>query len=229
MSNIKAVKAVKAVKADTTDTTTDTTTTTTDRASEVQAVFIDAIQYRKTQREAELSGTGKVCTTIGADLNDVKKDEFKRQLESIVKHGFTSFDDLEALARTIKNGTGENYVALKVITKIRQCIYALANKLKSKLDDYTNSILFNLSKNETLTNKSGLMSLTKSVVYSETEQVQNVRALLQVSVSTAQTQLSSSRQMLRFLDICNVVKAKKNDSISFKQNEKAVAIVAFYK
>lgn len=224
MSTIKAVKAVKvkAVKVD------DVQAVKVDRASEVQAVFVDAVQYRKTQRENELSGTGKVCTTIGADLTNIKTEGFKRQLESIVKHGFTSYDDLETLARTIKSGTGENYVALKVITKIRQCIYALSNKLKGELDAYTNSILFNLSKNETLTMKSGLVCLSKQIAYSELEQVQNVRALLNVSANTATTQLSSSRQMLRFLDICQVVKGKKNDIISFKQNEKASAIVAFY-
>jgi hypothetical protein len=214
--------------------TTKTTKTTTKTEAQtvdftiIQAQFVDAIATRKAQREAELNGTDKKCTTISADLNEAKSAEFVRQLEHIVKNGFTTPEALSALAQTIKTGTNDDYVAIKVITKIRQCIYALATKQKSKLDAYTNSILFNLSKNQELTNKSGLVSLTKQVQYSETDQVQHVRALVNVSVNTATTQLSSSRQMLRFLDICNVVKAKKNDAISFKENERANAIIAFY-
>lgn len=190
----------------------------------IQGAFIDALAYRKAQPENDK------CKTIVSDLNEVSSARFKVQLEHVVKNGFTTPEALEALASHIKHGVkgGDNYVALKVITKIRQCIYALATKMKSELDPYTNSILFNLSKNETLTMKSGLVCLSKQVQYSELESVQNIRALLDVSINTATTQLSSSRQMLRFLDVCNVQKAKKNDVISFKQNERAIALVAFY-
>jgi hypothetical protein len=221
MSTIKAVKAVKAVKVKAVK--VDDIQTVDYKA--IQQAFIDACEFRKAQPE------NTKCKTIISDLNEIKSARFAVQLEHVIKNGFTSPESLVTLANAIKTGTkgSENYVALKVITKIRDCIYALATKQKSELDPYTNSILFNLTKNETLTNKSGLMSLTKTVVYSETEQVQNVRALLNVSENTATTQLSSSRQMLRFLDICNVIKAKKNDAISFKQNDKAQAIIAFYK
>lgn len=199
-------------------------TAQTDAFADVQAAFIDACEYRKTQPE------NAKCSTIIADLNAVKSAEFKRQLEHVVINGFSTPEALQALAGAIKSAPkgSDGYIALKVITKIRQCIYALATKQKSQLDGYTNSILFNLCKNQELTNKSGLMSLTRAVVYSEMDQVQHVRALLDVSIGTASTQLSSSRQMLRFLDICNVIKAKKNDAISFKDNERAHAIIAFY-
>lgn len=193
--------------------------------ADVQAAFVEACEYRKAQPE------NAKCSTIIADLNAVKGNEFKRQLEHVCINGFSTPEALSNLARAIKSAPkgSDGYIALKVITKIRQCIYALATKQKSQLDGYTNSILFNLSKNQELTNKSGLMSLTKAVVYTEMDQVQHVRALLDVSLGTASTQLSSSRQMLRFLDICNVIKAKKNDAISFKDNERAQAIIAFYK
>lgn len=212
-----------------TTTTTKRATTTTKRTPTVdftiiQAAFVDACEYRKVQPE------NVKCKTIISDLNEIRSARFAVQLEHVVKNGFSTPDALLTLASAIKNGVKgtDNYVALKVITKIRDCIYALATKQKSQLDPYTNSLLFNLTKNQELTNKSGLMCLTKTIVYSEMDQVQHVRALLDVGENTATTQLSSSRQMLRFLEVCNVIKAKKNDAISFKDNEQAKALIAFY-
>lgn len=217
--------ATKATKASKTSKTTKATDTVheVDYAS-IQQAFIDACEYRKMQPE------NAKCKTIISDINEMKKSIFAVQLEHVVKNGFSTPDALLTLASAIKTGQkgSDNYVALKVITKIRDCIYALATKQKSQLDPYTNSLLFNLTKNQELTNKSGLMCLTKTVVYSETDQVHHIRALLDVSENTATTQLSSSRQMLRFLDVCNVIKAKKNDSISFKDNQQAHALIAFY-
>lgn len=194
----------------------------------IQAAFIDAIQERKARRIAELEGTGKKCTTINADLSEAQNTRFKIQLEHVVKNGFATADALHGIASTIKTGAGDDYVAIKVITKIRQCIYALATKQKRELDQYTNSILFNLSKNQELSMKDGLKCLSKAIEYDELDQVAHVRAIIDCGVNTATTQLSSSRQMLRFLNVCNVQKNKRGDVISFKDNAQAHAIIAFY-
>lgn len=139
--------------------------------------------------------------------------------------------DLYALAEQIKTLPTENkdrFLAVYALQKVRKALYALANDTKSGFDGYTNSILFNMANLQAINNKEARMSLCKAIEYTELEQVQGIRRLLNCSEGTASTQASSTRMMLRALGIGNVVKRKAGDSISFTESKAAQGILAMY-
>ena len=72
------------------------------------------------------------------------------------------------------------------------------------------------------------MSICKAIEYSETEQVQALKRLHNCSESTASTQASSTRMMLKALNLANVMKQKNNDAITMQDNDAARMIVAMY-
>lgn len=139
--------------------------------------------------------------------------------------------DLQALARQIavlKTESKSDFLAVYALQKVRKALYALANNARSGFDGYTNSILFNLVKLQAINNKESRMSICKSIEYSETEQVQALKRLHNCSESTASTQASSTRMMLKALNLANVVKQKNNDAITMQENDAARMIVAMY-
>lgn len=139
--------------------------------------------------------------------------------------------DVQSLARQIavlKTESKSDFLAVYALQKVRKALYAIANNARSGFDGYTNSILFNLVKLQTINNKESRMSICKSIEYSETEQVQTLKRLHNCSESTASTQASSTRMMLKALNLANVIKQKNNDSITLQENDAARAVVAFY-
>lgn len=139
--------------------------------------------------------------------------------------------DLQALARQIavlKTESKNDFLAVYALQKVRKALYAIANNARSGFDGYTNSILFNLVKLQTINNKESRMSICKSIEYSETEQVQTLKRLHNCSESTASTQASSTRMMLKALNLANVIKQKNNDAITMQENDAARAVIAFY-
>lgn len=139
--------------------------------------------------------------------------------------------DLQALARQIavlKTESKTDFLAVYALQKVRKALYALANNARSGFDGYTNSILFNLVKLQAINNKESRMSICKAIEYSETEQVQALKRLHNCSESTASTQASSTRMMLKALNLANVVKQKNNDAITMQENDAARMIVAMY-
>jgi len=139
--------------------------------------------------------------------------------------------DLQALARQIavlKTESKNDFLAVYALQKVRKALYAIANNARSGFDGYTNSILFNLVKLQTINNKESRMSICKSIEYSETEQVQTLKRLHNCSESTASTQASSTRMMLKALNLANVIKQKNNDAITMRENDAARAVIAFY-
>lgn len=139
--------------------------------------------------------------------------------------------DIAALAKQISiiEKSDSNFIAVYALQKIRKMIYSLANNTKSYIDGYSNSILSNMvSLQSEITNKSALVSLSKSIEYSETDKVQSIKRLISVAVSTASTQASSTRQMLRVLNIANVTKRKNADEFTFNDTDIARAVIAYY-
>lgn len=139
--------------------------------------------------------------------------------------------DVQALARQIavlKTESKTDFLAVYALQKVRKALYAIANNARSGFDGYTNSILFNLVKLQTINNKESRMSICKSIEYSETEQVQTLKRLHNCSESTASTQASSTRMMLKALNLANVIKQKNNDAITMQENDAARAVIAFY-
>ena len=120
----------------------------------------------------------------------------------------------------------EDFIAVKVAVKIISTANAIAQGDKQLLDPYSRTILENLAKLQQLSNKGALVSLSKAIVYTDDEQKANLTSRYQCSAGTAGTQASSTRMMLRALDVCEVLKSKRGDSITVKANERAEALLA---
>ena len=139
--------------------------------------------------------------------------------------------DIKAVADQVGVLPTENkdqFLAVYALQKVRKALYALANDTKSAFDGYTNSILFNMANLQAINNKEARMSLCKAIEYTELEQTQAIRRLLNCSEGTASTQASSTRMMLRALGIGNVIKRKAGDSISFTDSKAAQGVMAMY-
>lgn len=150
---------------------------------------------------------------------------------AIILEKVSQYIDIAALAKQISiiEKSDSNFIAVYALQKIRKMIYSLANNTKSYIDGYSNSILANMvSLQSEITNKSALVSLSKGIEYTETDKVQSIKRLISVAVSTASTQASSTRQMLRVLNIANVTKRKNSDEFTFNDTDIARAVIAYY-
>lgn len=202
-------KATKATKA-----------TATVNSADFQALILSAIQTR-----------------IDNAPNDNQRDNLATEYKffadnngQIIINKVSHIIDVAALSRKIAiiDKSNIDYVAVYALQKIRKMIYSIANNTKSFIDGYSNSIISNMVKLQEITNKSALIALSKSIEYSELDKVQEIKRTINVAVSTASTQASSTRQMLNILNIANVTKRKNGDEFQFNDNETAKTIIAFY-
>jgi hypothetical protein len=138
--------------------------------------------------------------------------------------------DFEALAKqyAIFDSRAHDYVAIYAAQKIRKAVFALACGMTSVFDGYTVAILRNLVKLQALSNRGSQISLSNKVVFSEDMQTEAVRSFKMCEPSTASTQASSTRQMLRFMNICNVIKGRKDDSITLTDSSAAKKVQALF-
>lgn len=204
----------------TTTKTTKTTTKTATVSQDLQALIVQALQAR-----------------IESAPNDNQRDNISTELKffsdnngAVILNKISALIDVPALARkiSISEKSHADFVAVYALQKVRKMIYALANNTKSFVDGYSNSIIFNMVQLQELTNKSALVALSKAVEYTELDKVQAVKRQISVAVSTASTQASSTRQMLRLLDVANVTKRKSGDEFTFNDTDTARAVIAFY-
>jgi hypothetical protein len=198
-------------------TTTTAPVTTTDT---LQAVILAALQVR-------------IDTAPNENQRDTITTEYKFFADSngvVILNKVSHLIDVQTLARkiSITEKSNADFVAVYALQKVRKMIYALANGVKSFIDGYSNSIITNMVTLQELTNKSALVALSKSIEYSELDKVQAIKRTINVAVSTASTQASSTRQMLRLLDVASVTKRKNGDEFTFNDTDTARAIVAFY-
>lgn len=135
---------------------------------------------------------------------------------------------LTSLAITDAKQNREDFVAVKVVVKIINTANGLAKGEKMLLDPYSRTIIDNLTKLQSLTNKSALVSLSTAIVFTDDDQKQKLTSKYGCSAGTAGTQASSTRMMLRSLDICEVLKSKRGDTLTFKDNERARMLVELF-
>lgn len=150
---------------------------------------------------------------------------------AIILDKVSTLIDIQALAKhiAVSDKSSSDFIAVYALQKIRKMVYSLANNTRSYIDGYSNSILSNMVSLQTeITNKSALVSLSKGIEYTETDKVQSIKRLISVAVSTASTQASSTRQMLRVLNIANVTKRKNADEFTFNDSDIARAVIAYY-
>lgn len=127
-----------------------------------------------------------------------------------------------------KNTNSNDFIAVKVLVKIVGAAVAMSQRNTSTLDPYSKVIIENLCELNSMSTKDNLVSLSKSVSYSELDQAKHIVKHYNCSPSTASTQASSTRMMLEALNVCDVIKAKRNDEIAFKDNECAVYMRALF-
>ena len=138
--------------------------------------------------------------------------------------------DLPALAAQIavtKTQDKHAFVAVYALQKVRKMIVSLGQGIKN-VDGYSNSIITNLVSLQSLANKSARMSICKAIEYDEIEMTQTIKRLHNCSESTASTQASSTRMMLKVLNIANVQKGKNGDVLTLADTPVAAAVVDMF-
>ena len=135
------------------------------------------------------------------------------------------------LARQSENIDKANYIAVKVLVKVVKLASAIGEGLHSRFDAHTRLLGFQLAKLEKLTSKTGLVVQTKSAIYDALDVVQNIdlKHTRNYTIGTAGTQLSSSRMLFGYLDICTINKGKANDPIIVKDNARARAFISMFR
>ena len=74
-----------------------------------------------------------------------------------------------------------------------------------------------------------MVGLSPSIEWVEDDQKQKLIAKYRCNVGTAGTQTSSTRMMLRSLDVCEVLKGKRGDRIMIKNNDRSEMLFALIK
>ena len=162
-------------------------------------------------------------------LNNAKR--FEKALDGLfTKKAFHAIAE-KLIARceiANKAQSANDFIAVKVLVKIVSTSVAIAQKNTSVLDPYSKVIIQNLIALQSVSNKSALVSLSRSIEYTDEDQQVALKARYNCSAGTASTQASSTRMMLEALDICDVQKGKKGDVISFKDNDRARSLIALF-
>lgn len=162
-------------------------------------------------------------------LNNAKR--FEKALDGLFgKKAFHAIAEklLKRVEIANKAQNANDFIAVKVLVKIVSTSVAIAQKNTSTLDPYSETIIKNLIALQQVNNKTALVSLSRSIEYTEADQQQAIKTRYNCSAGTASTQASSTRMMLEALDICDVQKGKKGDVISFKENDRAKMLVALF-
>jgi hypothetical protein len=150
----------------------------------------------------------------------MSKPEFKEIQMRLIKN-----------ARISDKATNKNdFVAVKVLVKIMHVLCAVGQGLRAPIDAHTTILMHQLVKLSKLTSKSCMVSQSKGAVYHEFDTVQELdqKHCRNYQLSTAGTQTSSSRMMFNYLNMCDVVKFKKDDVIVIQDNERTKALIALF-
>jgi hypothetical protein len=128
----------------------------------------------------------------------------------------------------IANKAHPRFIAVKALVKVVHACTGVGASMRSYFDPYSRTIIANLSTLAGITNKSALVCLSRSVTYDELDQQQALTRTYNCSAGTATTQASSTRMMLRALDVCAVIKGKKGDVTSTQENARCLQVLALF-
>jgi hypothetical protein len=124
------------------------------------------------------------------------------------------------------------FIGVKVGTKILRALDAIGSTQVSECDPYTRTIAANVISLHGarcgLSMKSALVSLSKSIEYDALDQEQALTRHYNCAPGTANTQASSTRMMMKHLDLCNVAKGKRADVMTVKDNARAHEFFALF-
>lgn len=210
------------------------------QAVEVLAVEAAPVAVSNAERAAKAQET--LCASIQVRVDAAPNDNFKKNMLAeknalsgrnalIAIEKCIALDvDFDALAKSyaITDKNAHDYIAIYAAQKIRKSIFALACGMTSVFDGYTQAIMRNLVKLQSLSNRGSQISLSNKVVFNEDMQSEAVRSFKMCEPSTASTQASSTRQAMRFLNVCNVIKSRKDDSMTLTDSAAAKAVQAMF-
>lgn len=193
-------------------------------AKTVQAQIIKSLELRI--KNADNSNAAK---TLTVELKKFSADSMQACINTMINNGydFTAFNN--RLMNSDKNAVEANdYIALYALQKVRKALHAIGANIVLEFDGYTLAILSNLSRLQSLSTMNAQRTIARKIEFGELEQVVTLKNRMNCQPSTASTQASSTREMLRILDICTVVKKHKNDSISFNETAQSKAVQAMF-
>lgn len=152
--------------------------------------------------------------------------------EKSVREGMKKIDNAlfaELIAnQATTHKASDSFIAVKVNVKIISTLSAIGTKLVSELDSYTATIVANALHNDgVIFAKSALVCLSRDVEYTELESAQVIKARMRVAASTADTQRSSTRQMLKALDLAIINKRVKGDNIELSAKGREIFTALF--
>jgi hypothetical protein len=217
---------------------------TNDEAQAVEALAVEVVAEVAEVSAAEKAEAAQalLLAAIETRIKHAPNDNFAKNMRAELsqlsgRNALLAIEKCQALdvdfvtlsrCYAVTDKTAHDYIAIYAAQKIRKAIFALACGMTSVFDGYTQAILKNLIKLESLSNRGSQMSLSNKVVFSEDMQTQAVRSFKMCEPSTASTQASSTRQMLRFLNVCNVIKSRKDDSITLTDAAAAKKVQAMF-
>lgn len=191
-------------------------------SEEIRQVFIASLNTR--MQDAPLS------KTLVSDCEWFKKDPAYacKVIEKAQEIGFDIADIAKRCAITDKRLNG--FIGMKVITKIRQLLTACYSTVARDCDGYTYSILVNMvEQNRALDVHDMMRCVSKKVVQNNMlRDNAPVQALKNSSANTADTQTSSTRQMLGELQVLQVSKGKKGDAPAWADTKQAAHVRALF-
>lgn len=182
--------------------------------------FVQALQARNIEQFS--------ADTVTA-INNAKSGSVALNLVMTSEAFSQIANDVIKSARQAKNTDNKSeYIAVKVLVKMIKAIEAIGCGLASPLDPYSRTIGANLVKLGKISNRSNLVCLSKAIKYTETDSVEALKYRYSCSSNTAGTQSSSTRMMLKYLKICDVVKGKQGDVMTLADNDRARAFVELF-
>jgi hypothetical protein len=187
----------------------------------VQKNIINALQVR-----IDNAPSANFAENMQTELDFLASVNALAALEKIKSLDF----DLQAFAKrlAIHDKQDVQHVAIYAIQKVRKALFAIAQNSAKGFDKYSFSIVKNLATLQALDTLNAQRSICSKIEIDELAQVQAVRVYHNCSPSTASTQASSTRMMLEVLNVCNVSKGKKGDSISFTDSSISKAMQALF-
>ena len=170
------------------------------------------------------------------EINPSKDNEialsYLEKNEKAIKAGMIKFPE-SVISQIIENQkieskASDNFVAVKVNVKIVHCLAAMGLNMRSMFDKYSMSIIRNLIELQGLDNLNAQRSICSKIEIDELQISQNVKVYHNCNPSTASTQTSSTREMLRHLDLAHAIKRAKADKISIKDNKHADTLISMF-
>lgn len=182
--------------------------------------FVEVLNARVTEQYSKDTVTAINNAQAGAKALDLvmQKPEFAEIGKSLLKNARI------ADAKQDK----QNFIAVKVLVKVVQALTGLGQGITREFDPYSRCIIENLIALNGISNKSALVSLSKSIAYDELEQQADLVKRYDCSANTAGTQASSTRMMLKHLGLCDVQKGKRGDVTTLQDNDRARALIALF-